>query len=93
MLVRCRILLREFPEGVTAKNLNVLMNSSRKFAHSINNVQNVDAHLVTRRHALVLSGPAGGLSQCMAGNCHGSLERRPAEAGRLVHQSMISTIR
>jgi len=53
MLVRCRILLREFPEGVTAKNLNVLMNSSRKFAHSINNVQNVDAHLVTRRHAVV----------------------------------------
>jgi len=52
MLVRCRMLLREFP-GVTAKNLNVLMNLSRKFAHSINNVQNVDAHLVTRRHAVV----------------------------------------
>jgi len=47
MLVSCRILVREFPEGVTAKNLNVLMNLSKKFAHSINNVQNVDAHLVT----------------------------------------------
>ena len=29
-LVRCRILLSEFPEGVTAKNLNDLAENSRE---------------------------------------------------------------